>query len=138
MAKATWANTITLTHFIDKFVNTTVNQIYDSTGVESNLKPGFPSWLLKSEAVAFCTLYMKEQVKVRKEKENQYFKKGTKSCLTYIWNNGILSGGKESAVSKNLQADKYKMSSLGGISPIEGPFPSVTETFILFILLLFL
>lgn len=34
------------------------------------------------------------------------FEEDTWSPMTYIWNNGILSGGKESAVSRNLQADK--------------------------------
>lgn len=30
---------------------------------------------------------------------------------TYIWKRGILSGGKDRAVSRNLQADRYMSSS---------------------------
>lgn len=117
-------------------INTTVSQVQETTDIASNLKPGVlnrltdhycPNWLLRH-----CT----GKKSVSAYEKCLHFRGDTRSQLTYIWNNGILSGGKESAVSRNLQADKYKMSSLWAISPAKGPFPSATETFL--ILLLFL
>lgn len=107
-------------------INTTVGQIQETTGVVSTLKPGILTGLLTHHT----------QQSESADKESHHFQEDAWFYLTYIWNNGILSGGKESAVSRNLQADKYKTSSLWGISATEGPFPSAT--FILLILLLFL
>lgn len=96
------------------------------------------SWATSNTYCGFSDVEGRTRKSAHEQRKVTDTKEGRWSSLTYIWNNGILSGGKESAVSKNLQADKYKMSSLWGISPIKGPFPSATETFILLILLLFL
>lgn len=57
---------------------------------------------------------------------------------TYIWNSGILSGGKESAVSRNLHADKYMSKLFCWISTYTGPLLSAMAAFCLFVLLFLL